>query len=85
MSRRMPDLKVTAGSVQAQAESDLYLYRPVTGIRQPAMFERLACAICGGVTFEVDRTEEGWCVECATCGDAASMFADLLNGDWLHA
>lgn len=73
-------LEFVPNSFRQAKDNDLYLYRPVMGDNKPAGFERLACGNCGGAVFEVDRTGDGWCVECAACGDAASMLTDLING-----
>lgn len=79
----MAKMREVPGSLLALLGNALKLYRPVMGTREPAQFERLRCE-CGCVAFEVDRTTDGWCVECPECGEA-SMLAPLINGDWQPA
>lgn len=74
----MPRRFMVQGSLRKLPDNAMQLYRPVMGDDRPAMFERLRCS-CGCNELEVDRTNDGWCVECPDCGEA-SMLSVLING-----
>lgn len=79
----MSKMRELPGSVKTLPDNAMQLYRPIMGTGDAAQFERLRCK-CGCVELEVDRTDDGWCVECPQCGEA-SMLSVLINGDWRHA